>query len=171
MKTISERLGDSTAQQLLVLMREGASADPVWSDRDLSAILRFRLACPLASSVATASTGGGSEETPDPGRHTLRDLLTSTTPDLELLRAVRDYAKQTRSQAGGALPNVVATVLYYAAIAAALVRCDRKITSLSDQAMRDGFRWSAARPWIAVSVRTILETAIAAVDARERKTP
>jgi len=170
MKTISERLGDSTAQQLLVLMREGASADPVWSDRDLSAVLRFQLACPLSKSIETVEATDGTEGTPDPGRQTLRDLLTSKSPDVELLRAVRCYAKAVRTHQDGPLPNAVATVLYYTAIAAARVRCSCKITSLSDPKTREGFEWSVSRPWIDNSIRTILGKALEAMDEKEGET-
>ncbi len=160
MNRISERLYDSTAQQLLALMRQGASRTPTWSDAELSAVLRYQLAHPLSKALIPAGEAGSVLASPAAVGRTVQQLLTSLTPDLELLRAVRRSAKASRRREGGALPGVVATVLYYTAIAAALVRCDAKITSLSDRKMHEGLKWSASRPWVDGSVRAILEEAI-----------
>jgi hypothetical protein len=41
----------------------------------------------------------------------------------------------------------LATVLYYTGIAAALVRCCRRITRHDDATFRHGFRWGNDRLW------------------------
>src|SRR5262249_18508201 len=51
------------------------------------------------------------------------DLLAHPHPLLELLEFVKDFAKENRTDAESPLPREVATVLYYACIAAALARC------------------------------------------------
>jgi len=44
---------------------------------------------------------------------------------LELLRLTQEFGKLNRQAAASELPVAVATVLYYASIATALVRCQR----------------------------------------------
>jgi len=161
MKTISERLSDTTARQLLALLRQGASRQPTWADDDLSAILRYQLACPVKNAI-------GSRAAAD---QTFLELLTSRAPDLEWLRVLHRFAKASRSSGDSALPSPAATVLYYTTIAAALVRCHCRITRLSDRKLREGLEWSAARPWIDESIRSVLEDALKAMHAQRRKTP
>jgi len=167
MKTISERLCDSTARQLLELMREGVSRNPTWSDADLSAFLRYQLACPLSAVMKSSGEAGASASL----SQTLRQLLASSSPDVRQLRALRRSAKAARTRGGSMLPGPLATVLYYTAIAAALVRCDCKITSLADPRMREGIEWSASRPWIDGLVRTILEEALERMKSDKGRTP
>lgn len=169
MRTISDRLSESTARQLLALMRHGAGRQPLWTDDDLSAILRYQLASPAIRFTAAA------KETPPAvgpsGDQTLRLLLTAASPDIEQLKAVRASAKAARKRESGPLPGPVATVLYYTAIAAALVQGGRKITSLTNCKMREGFAWCASRPWMTDSLRATLVAAVAALEPQERKTP
>jgi hypothetical protein len=53
----------------------------------------------------------------------------------------------------------VAAALYYASIAAALARLDRRISRLSDTELRRGFQWAKDRPWTDAATRALLEAA------------
>lgn len=76
------------------------------------------------------------------------DLLRHPQPPLELLGLVKEFAKANRHHPRSPLPAEVATVLYYAAIAAALVACGTRITRLSDARLCEGWHWVQAQPWI-----------------------
>ena len=66
-----------------------------------------------------------------------------------------------RQGADAGLPEEVATVLYYAAIFVALLRCGQRITSLDDASLARGGRWVVDQPWVAQPVRQIVVEAMA----------
>ncbi len=47
-------------------------------------------------------------------------------------------------------------MLYYLTIGTALLRCDHRLTRLSDSALREGFRWASAQPWTDEAARDLL---------------
>jgi hypothetical protein len=53
----------------------------------------------------------------------------------------------------------VAGVLYWSAIAAALVKTGQRITSLADAKLRDGFAWTAQFNWLDEAGRALLRHA------------
>jgi len=61
------------------------------------------------------------------------------------------------------LPDEVATALYYAAIAAALIRCEERITDLDDASLRHGFQWGVEQPWGDEAVKSVLREALASI--------
>ena len=89
------------------------------------------------------------------------DLLAHPHPPVELLKVTKDFAKACRLSPRGALPKEIATVLYFASIAAAMVRCRRRITGLSDADLADGLRWTLARPWLDAPTRSLIEEGLA----------
>jgi RNA polymerase sigma-70 factor (ECF subfamily) len=88
------------------------------------------------------------------------DLLHQPNPVPELLELVKDFAKENRTDPESPLGREVATVLYYASIAAALVRCGRRITRQEDATLRQGFEWGCERPWVDERTRELLGTAL-----------
>ena len=54
------------------------------------------------------------------------------------------------------MPRPIASVLYFASIAAALVRCRRRITGLTNDDLVVGFRWMLAQPWLDTPTRTLI---------------
>jgi RNA polymerase sigma-70 factor (ECF subfamily) len=78
----------------------------------------------------------------------LGDVLQHPNPSLELLRIVKQFAKDNRSNPDSPLPREVATVLYYASLAAALVRYGERITRHQDAALQKGFQWALEQSWV-----------------------
>src|SRR5688572_2007633 len=138
-----------------------------WDEDDLRDILQHQLAAPLlfdqeqlsaserhALEQARRDFSRGTGESPV---YRFEDVLLSDRPPLALLRLVKDYAKGgDRQGADAGLPEEVATVVYYAAIFVALLRCGQRITSLDDAALARGGRWVVDRPWVGQLVRQIV---------------
>src|SRR5205085_1872867 len=88
------------------------------------------------------------------------DLFRHPNPGVELLAVAKEYAKGCRADPDGPLPPEVATVLYYAAIAAALTRHGVRITGQAPAAVRAGLGWVAAQPWVGDEIRALAAAAI-----------
>ena len=120
-----------------------------WSADDRAAALRHQLAAPLLPDLIAAPGAPRRIETlatrPN-APHNFAELFTSPSPAPELLAAAKQWARHVRSDPASPLCEGPATVLYFAAIAAALVHHREKITSLSVAELRDGFAWSQDQP-------------------------
>jgi DNA-directed RNA polymerase specialized sigma24 family protein len=121
-----------------------------------AALLQHCLAAPLPFDLGT----GG--EAPMPA--SLGELLHQPRPLPEVLEWAKDVAKD---QATGA--EKVGTVMYYACIAAALVRCGKRITTCDDATLRRGFEWGSSRPWVDEATRGLLREGLHALDGTERE--
>jgi len=67
---------------------------------------------------------------------------------LALLEMTKEFAKAIRNEPERGLPVEISTLLYYACIAAALVRCRKRITGLDDATLGKGFEWGRGQPWV-----------------------
>ena len=120
--------------------------DERWTERDAAAALLQQLDTPLLPDLAAAPGAEperlvrltGAEQPP----RTFLALLNDPQPAEELLGAVKAWAKHIRDVPANPLSPGPATVLYYAAIAAAMARLGRCITTLPDTELRGGFAWS-----------------------------
>jgi hypothetical protein len=95
------------------------------------------------------------------------DLLYHPNPLPELLELAKEFAKEHRADAESPLPREVATVLYYASIAAALARCGRRITRHDDATLRKGFQWGCEQPWVDEATRGLLREGLQQVGGME----
>lgn len=87
------------------------------------------------------------------------DLLRHPAPPCELLELTKEWAKANQADAGSSLPPEIAGFLYYACIAAALVRLGRRITSLDDGQLHAGLTWAGAQPWVAQDFKSLFSEA------------
>ena len=76
---------------------------------------------------------------------TVRELLEHPNPPIELLIAVKDLSKRRPRDL---FPPEMALLLYYGSIAAAMVRCGKRITKLRDEDLRNGFSWAVKEQWV-----------------------
>ena len=86
-----------------------------------------------------------------------RDLFEHPHPPTELLDLIRQFAKICRTRSDGPLPAEIATVLYVAAIVAAIVTNNQRITKLDDQALCYSLEWALEQPWLDDSIRRLLQ--------------
>jgi hypothetical protein len=134
-----------------------------WTAVDAAAALRHQLAIPLLPELAEVP---GVEierirERAAPGA-TFLELLASCVPDLELLKAVKMWARHVRGVSEHPLGGAPATVLYYAAIAAARVRLNERISSLTDAEVHAGVAWALATTGVS-PLAPLFEAALAAI--------
>ena len=85
-------------------------------------------------------------------------LFTRADPPIELLEYAKRLAKAVRHRPDSPADKI-ATVLYYCAIAAALVRCGRRITELDDAALAFGINWVLEQNWIDTPTRRLFTDA------------
>lgn len=160
MDEIPNRILNCPTSRLARLLDDGLGWP--WSPEDYEPLLEHelktslrdeldRLACDPALPTAEKAWLGKS----------FAELFMHPEPPLSLLREVKDFAKKQRVLHGH-LPEEVATVLYYAAVAVALGRCDKRISSLTDSELAQGIEWVLARVWVHGKFRGVF------LDARRR---
>src|SRR5687768_4916926 len=114
----------------------------LWSPEELGVILRHQLSAPVQDDLggpsADAVTATDARPVTSP---TFADLLQDPEPSLAMLQRAKRFAKARKNEPQGPLPEEVATVIYYAAIAVALLRCGRRTTSMDDAALSAGCQW------------------------------
>jgi hypothetical protein len=120
-----------------------AAAPPVWTTDELCKALRLQLSYLVPQAMA------GTHAIPI----TFGQLLTHPTPDVGLLRRLKDWAKPMMVRDDAELPREVAGVLYFAAVAAARLRCpDWPISDLSPSGILKGTNWALGREWLDASL-------------------
>ena len=138
----------------------------VWRGSELGAILRHELSLPLSVALGDLKLSACELGTPDVGEGgglrlvSLGTLLHHARPPLELLERVKQWAKSARHDPQGHLPEDVAAAVYALAIAAALLRHGRRITSMSDAAARNYLEWARGREWLDAASARLLGDAI-----------
>jgi hypothetical protein len=154
-----------TPQQLACLLSFETTTDAIWPVTDLAAILKHQLALiPGADRPAgELSEGAPGTETAGEPFGNYWELFRSPQPSLELLQQIKDVAKAAVTDPDAPLPEEVATVIYFAAIAVALIRCNQRITRLSDEGLRLGFRWSLDQSWIPEEMQALFQEAMRAI--------
>lgn len=134
----------------------------LWQDDELGSILRHQLSAPMQVDLGCLERGLAPKirtltESLGLTLKSFGDLLFHPRPPLELLKVVKDFAKMCRVSPCSPLPHEIASVLYFACIASALLRCHSRITGLPDNALLDGFRWVQSRPWLDGQTRALIE--------------
>ena len=91
----------------------------------------------------------------DVGARALSQLLMNAQTDLAILRTLKDYAKAL-SRCGAQGPeHTAAIVVYYAAIASALVFHGKRITRHSYETLRGAFSQLAEKNWLPREVKEL----------------
>ena len=148
MEMPSHDLNVRQLSQLLDVERVAA-----WGHADAVAALRHQLAAPLLPdlalprqvAIASARLRQVAVVYGRWGVDTFGEQLLSPTPALEVLVAVKEYARTLAHDRNSPLAGAPAAVLYYAAIAAAKLRLHQRITHLPDRELADGFTWAMAQ--------------------------
>ena len=148
-----------------------------WTSAERGGLLRHQLDLPLGPPPAPGGDAAGKEVAAPDGweSRTHGDLFASADPPLERLRFVKNRAKRGINAAGaddadGLLPREVATVVYYAALAAARVNggaAGHSITRLDAAAFRTGLHWALNLTWVDEPVRGLLAAALQAAAAAD----
>ena len=135
---MSHRLQDSDPRTLAKMLSLTGDEDVGdFAAGDFAAMLKHQLDSNLASQLELSADKRST--TPPPA--TFRNLFAMEKPPAYLLEEVKNFAKRLRSNGRGA-GETLGTVMYYAAIAAALARCDLRISELSSTQLKEGFAWA-----------------------------
>lgn len=164
--TSEHDLGSTAPDRLAHLLRMSDGDAPLWSERELAAIFRHQMSAPVgfdlsalpgtrANTVAFAAAAQGLV------LKSFADLLHHPHPPVQLLSLTKEFAKAHRNQPDNPLPREVSTLLYFASIAAALVRCRVRITTLDADELTKSFRWGAGLDWIDENTRRLFNEALA----------
>jgi hypothetical protein len=162
-------LSDSGPEPLATLLAAGEPPGPLWSPEETAAIFRHQMAAPLVVDLGSAAPAAAQRlealtSAPDAPFRSFADLLRHPTPAVDLLGLVKDFAKTNADHPESGLPREVATVLYYACIAAALVRLGTRISKLPEADLARGLRWAADQPFVDDESRQLLAGAAATLE-------
>lgn len=159
---------DAAEPTILARMLSLDDSTPLWTANELAAMWLHQLDAPVTvdlidhdpmndQTVRTLSTRVDGSEI------TFGQLLRDPSPSPQLLELAKDFAKANRSAAGG-LPAEIATMLYYALIAAGMVHAGQRLTDLPETSLRKGLNWAVAQGWIDEQTRSLLHDALLGMD-------
>lgn len=154
----------TSATDLAQLMSLGIEGAQPQSSQELARVWQELLTQPVEVILSPKDTGDDPET--DAKTQAMRvgpsgTLLHSAHPSRALLQELKDEAKTARSSSSvGSLPKPIATLLYYACIAAALARLNHRLTRMTDESLRDGLAWCVDQPWLDAQTRRLCVEAI-----------
>jgi len=174
MNAARQDLSKSNPASLARMMDLDTDTKHDWHPEELGSILRHQLESPLGfdlgnfapESKEALKAIGPSATIP---LNTFGDLLRHPHPPPAVLKLVKEFAKANRNNPQSTLPPEVATVVYFAAIVAALMRCGQRITALDDQGLREGLEWVLAQPWIDEFFRPPFREALTLIGPDQQK--
>jgi hypothetical protein len=163
----ADELDKTEPPRLAEMLALDGRAGHVWRAEELSAILRHQLDAPLEFDLGDLSDEYAAIAPPgDTGtlrwRVTFGELLHHARPPLPLVERAKRFAKACRNHPEGPLPVEVATVLYFALIVVARLRCDGapRISALDDAALVEGMHWALAQAWLDERTRALFVGAV-----------
>jgi hypothetical protein len=136
----------------------------MWRTDELRLFLRIHLAAPvfpdLESFDPERSVGLEATLASDPYYSQIEsfaDLFHLAPPPIELLRLVKDYAKHQIDSPEALLPREIASVLYYASVLLAHLRCQEPLSKLNESALLRGVQWALYQPWLDTETRRLFQ--------------
>jgi hypothetical protein len=153
------------AQQLSALIASGDERGPLWRPDELAAMFRHQMSAPVLMDLGSFDPRTASQLKALTAAQGLllssfADLFNHSNPPIQLLQLVKDFAKANLDHPESGLPREIVTALYYASIAAALVRLDTRISKLSDADLQLGMRLTREQPWLDERTKSLLTEAL-----------
>jgi hypothetical protein len=155
---------DARPERMADLLSGTAHAQVTWTPREIEAIYRHQLATPLqvelgALPATEAKTLTGLADAGGLLLKSIGDLLHHPHPPATLLTMLKDFAKRLMEHPQSPLPRDVASLLYWAAIASGLAHGGRRLTSLTNDRLLEGFRWAASQSWVDATTVELIRSA------------
>jgi hypothetical protein len=163
----------SRAKKLATLMATGEERADLWRPEELAAIFRHQMSAPVMVDLGTFDPRTATRlrtlsEAQGLLLRSFDDLFHHSAPPIELLELVKDFAKANMDHPESGLPGEIAAALYYASIAAALVRLDARISQLPDADLQRGLRWAMGQAWLDEKAKELLTQALARVSGGQK---
>jgi hypothetical protein len=157
----SEAVFTSRPKSLAALWETGAENARLWAPDELAAIFRHQMATPVFVDLGGFDPGTAVRlktlsEAQGLLLKSFSDLFHHPSPPIELLKLTKEFAKANMDHPESGLPTEIVSVLYYASIAAALVRLEVRITQLQDADLRRGLLWAKDQAWIDEETKALL---------------
>ena len=154
----------SRAKKLATLLATGEERVKLWCPDELAAIFRHQMSAPMLVDLGTFDPRTATRlrtlsEAQGLLLKSFADLFHHPAPLIELLELVKDFAKANLDHPESGLPGEIAAALYYASIAAALVRLDARISQLPDADLQRGLRWTMEQAWLDEKTKELLAKA------------
>lgn len=167
-------LSKSPPKSLAAFLAAGGERERLWRPEELSAIFRHQMASPILIDLSGFDPGTATRLKNLSTAQSLllrsfSDLFHHPVPPLELLTLTKEFAKANMDHPDSSLPQEIASVLYYASIAAALVRLDARISQLADADLKRGFLWAKNQPWVDEATRVMFAAATAQISSAPPK--
>ena len=166
----------SRARALSALMATGDEHARLWRPEELAAMFRHQMSAPMLVDLGgfdapTASRLKTLSEAQGLVLKSFSDLVHHPAPPVELLELVKNFAKANLDHPESGLPPEIASTLYYTSIASALIRLDRRISSLQDADLAAGIRWTQSQAWLDEQTRVLLAQALNKLSAGQEVQP
>jgi len=97
---------------------------------------------------------------------TMGELLLDHRTDLEVIKTLKDYAKELAHRGRPCSKQTVVTAIYYAAIANALVFHQHRITKYSYRRLEEAYSELEQKPWIPSELKELFRRARSACQRR-----
>jgi hypothetical protein len=155
---------DQLAGLLSLGLEDPDPADAEGHDERMAGLLREQLSCVLPRSMllfdalVMMMARLGCDVRSLAGR-SLLEVLRNPQSDLGLLQAIKDCSKKLSFSLDSKTEAALATTIYYAALASALVYHDRRITQYSYEALDQSFATFAAKKWIGLELAELFSRA------------
>ena len=145
-------------------------ASPV---EEASRLLRSRLACPLPLDEAGAESlptvlGSPCDELKPLANRTMGYVLLDPATPLSVLEMLKEYGKELADRWEDGSERIVATAIYFAATARALVSHDRKLTARSYEHLANALGMLMGKPWITQELADLFASAHRTCESREQ---
>jgi hypothetical protein len=153
MKDVVQRILESKSGPLAALIATTWEGSPPETSIKLAGLLTGELSRPLSEALrpwnqtemvsALELVQGKELAVPS-----LADVIFEPCTPIECLRVVKDGFKRWRVQSPDPHGAAVASALYYASVAAALVNHGIRISELSSESLKQAFDWMLDQAWI-----------------------
>lgn len=149
--------------QMLVM----SEVDYPWQPEELQSVLLHQLAAPIALDLPGVVPPPGEGAPADAGIQSVGELLHHPHPPLQLLQALKEFAKANALHPQSVLPREIANVLYCSAIVVSLARCGRRITAMDDAALVENVKSALSCGWLDENTRAVLTDGLGRLNSAE----
>jgi hypothetical protein len=163
------------AKELAALLATGEERERLWRADELAAIFRHQISTPMLVDLGsfdprTATRLKVVSEAQGLLLKSFADLFHHSTPPIELLELVKDFAKANLDHPESGLPNEIASALYYTSIASALIHLDTRISKLTDAELQRGLGWAREQNWLDEATKKLLGAALEKISGHQKGT-